>query len=132
LATLRVIRAGGEGHCKSQATPDLLESKKGEEMKAKYMTGILLITILISGNIHARLYVENDFCNSTMGKVLNVVNNEFFTIKICDEAKTFEEFSYCYGVKDGDTVIFETYRDNCDVVSFSVLGNGTQCGVRCT
>ncbi len=28
LATLRVIKAGGNGHRKSQETPDLLESKE--------------------------------------------------------------------------------------------------------
>lgn len=97
----------------------------------KYMIIMLLFTFLHSGSVHARLYAETKRCNSTMGTVMNVVDNESFTLKICDDVKTFEAFSYCYEVNEGDTVIFEWDHHNCEILSFSVLGNGTQCGVLC-
>jgi hypothetical protein len=97
----------------------------------KYMIFIILITFMTSGNVHARSHEEMNRCISRMGKVLNVVNNEFFTIAICDEVKIFKEFSYCWGVNEGDTVIFDWDHHNCEIISFSVLNNGTQCGVLC-
>jgi hypothetical protein len=100
-------------------------------MTVKYILVILLITFLTLGNVHARSHAEMNSCNSRMGKVQKVVNNEFFTIEICDEVNTFVELSYCYGIQEGDTVIFDGDHHNCEVISFSVLGNGTQCGVLC-
>ena len=96
-----------------------------------YMIFMLFITFITSRNVQARFHTEMNGCNIRVGMVLSVVNDELFTIKICDEVKIFEEFSYCFGVHDGDRVIFNWDPLNCKINSFSVLKKGTQCGVLC-
>jgi hypothetical protein len=86
---------------------------------------------MTSGNIHASYHEEKNRCNSAMGMVLNVVNNEFFEISICDEVKTYTAFSFCWEVNEGDVVIFDSDYYNCKIISFSVLTSGEQCGVLC-
>jgi hypothetical protein len=116
----------------SQKSCDVLRELGPQiRMMGNYMIFILLITFMTSGNVHASTHEEKNRCNSKMGKVLKVVNNEFFTIAICDEVKTFTAFSYCWGVNEGDTVIFDWDHHGCEIVSFSVLNNGEQCGVLC-
>ena len=44
LATLRVIKAGGKGHRKSQETPDILKINGGGKMK---IIGVALSTIIV-------------------------------------------------------------------------------------
>jgi hypothetical protein len=116
----------------SQKACDILRELDPQiRMMGNYMIFILLVTFITSGNVHTRTHEEMDLCTSRMGKVLKVVNNEFFTIEICDEVKTFAALSYCYGVDIGDTVIFDWDHHNCEIISFSVLKNGEQCGVLC-
>ena len=93
--------------------------------------GIIMTMLVISGNLHASLYAESSLCNNNMGKVLDVVDDEVFTITVCDEVKVFKEFSYCYGVEEGDAVIFDGFTANCELVGFTVVRNGVQCGVLC-
>ena len=101
-------------------------------MKIKYtLAGILLIILMTSGIAYADLYAGTSSCNVFMGKVLDIVDNEVFTIAVCEDTKVFKEFSYCYEVEKGDSVIFDGDPGNCDFVSFTVIGNGIQCGVLC-
>jgi hypothetical protein len=100
-------------------------------MMGKYIIFIILITLMTSGNVHARSHEEINRCISRMGNVLNVVNNEFFTIQICGNVKIFKALSYCWEVDEEDTVIFDWDHHNCEIISFSVLDKGTQCGVLC-
>jgi hypothetical protein len=92
---------------------------------------VLIILYLTPGNIHATLYAQSPNCNNKMGKVLTVINDELFTIVNCSDVGVFSEFSYCYGVKEGDEVVFHWNPQNCELVSFTVLRNGVQCGVWC-
>ena len=100
-------------------------------MRKIIMVSIFLMLTVTVGYVYAALYAEYDPCNSTVGKVLKVVNDEFFTISVCDEVREFKEFSYCYNVQAGDTVFFDGDPDKCDVVSFTVARNEVQCGVLC-
>ncbi len=93
--------------------------------------GILFITLMISGAAQASLYASASTCNKFMGEILEVVDNEKFTISVCKDEKVFKEFSYCYEVEKGNTVIFDGDPDNCEFISFTVVGNGIQCGVLC-
>ncbi len=92
---------------------------------------ILLAFLVSPGNGDASLYAEAFSCNKFQGTVVDVVNDEEFTIAVCEETFKFREFSYCYNVESGDTVVFDWSPDNCDVVSFTVQRNGVQCGVLC-
>ena len=87
--------------------------------------------VLNHGNNACRFACASSRCNHEVGTVLNVMNEEFFMIEVCDEVKTFEELSFCYGIIAGDTVMFEWDYRNCDVVSFTVVRTGVQCGVWC-
>ena len=101
-------------------------------MKLKYILGVIVWLILItSGIIHANFYADASACNEFMGKILDIVNNEEFTIEVCNDVKVFKEFSYCYDVEKGDTVIFDGNPGKCNFVGFTVIGNGIQCGVLC-
>jgi hypothetical protein len=82
-------------------------------------------------DVDAALYAKSSQCYSNTGKVISVLDNELFTIEICDEIKVFKEFSYCYSVEEGDAVLFDGNPDKCDIVSFTVMSNGVQCGVIC-
>jgi hypothetical protein len=90
-----------------------------------------MVLLMSSGNTHASLYAEASSCNIFQGTVVDIVNDEEFTISVCEDTIKYKEFSYCYGVDIGDTVIFDWSPDNCDVLSFTVLKNGVQCGVLC-
>lgn len=95
------------------------------------LAGILFITLMISGAAQASLYANATTCNKFMGEILEVVDNEKFTISVCEDEKVFKEFSYCYEVEKGNTVIFDGDPGNCEFISFTVVGNGIQCGVLC-
>lgn len=110
----------------------VVENERRLSMRKKMMiVSIFLVLLVICGYGYATLYAEYSPCNNTIGKVLNVVNDEFFTISVCDEIKEFREFSYCFNVEAGDTVIFNGNPDKCEVVSFTVARNDVQCGVFC-
>jgi len=99
---------------------------------SKFLVTCMIITVFVTpGYLHASLYAESSHCNSNMGKVLDVVDDELFTISVCNEVKVFKELSYCYGVEEGDAVIFDGFADKCELVSFRVVRNGVQCGVLC-
>lgn len=92
---------------------------------------IVMIMILIGGHPYASMYAEFSLCTSTVGKVLEVVNDEVFTISVCDTVKSYEEFSYCYNVEEGDIVVFDGNPVKCDVIGFTVTRNDVRCGVIC-
>jgi hypothetical protein len=97
------------------------------------LLGITLVTFLnlvSSKSSNASLYAQSSSGN-TLGTVLNVVNDEIFTIAVCNGEKVYKEFSYCFEVRKGDMVIFDWDPCNCDVVSFKVLNSDIQCGVFC-
>ena len=100
-------------------------------MRKKMIACIILIVLVTCGYVYASLYAEYSSCNSTVGKVLKVVNDEIFTISVCDEVKEFREFSYCFNVQAGDTVFFDGNPDKCEIVGFTVVRNDVQCGVLC-
>jgi hypothetical protein len=81
--------------------------------------GILGILYLTSGNMHAAFHEESSSCGNGMGTVLTVINHELFTIKKCNDTRTYTEFSYCYGVKEGVKVVFEWNPQNYKFVSFT-------------
>ena len=93
----------------------------------------ILILLLLAGqaspSFHAK--AEEQICVDSTGKILEVVNNELFTISVCDSNKVFKEFSYCYGVEKGDMVIFDSNPDDCVMTGFTVMKNNVQCGVLC-
>jgi hypothetical protein len=96
--------------------------------------GLLLVVGLLAltpGMVNAALYAQSSSCNSSIGKVLTVTNDEIFSIVTCNEVGVFNELSYCYGVEEGDEVVFHWSPQNCELVSFTVLRNGVQCGVWC-
>jgi hypothetical protein len=93
--------------------------------------GVLGILYLTSGNMHAAIHEGSSDCDNNIGTVLTVVNDELFTIKTCGGTRTYTEFSYCYEVEEGDTVVFDWDPQNCEFVGFTVLHNGVQCGVWC-
>ena len=93
--------------------------------------GILGILYLTSGNMHAAFHEESSSCGNGMGTVLTVINHELFTIKKCNDTRTYTEFSYCYEVEEGDKVVFDGNPQDCEFVGFTVLNNGVQCGVWC-
>ncbi|MEN8264366.1 MAG: hypothetical protein ABFR82_12980 [Nitrospirota bacterium] len=90
----------------------------------KYILAGILIILMTSGIVHANLYANASSCNKFMGEVLDIVDNEVFTIAVCEDVKVFKEFSYCYEVEKGDSVIFNGDPGNCDFISFTVIGNG--------
>lgn len=101
-------------------------------MRGNYIIiNIILIVLISTGNIIASLYVKSSRCDSNMGKIVEVVNDEIFTIAVCNDIKVFKEFSYCYGVAEGDEVVFDWFTHNCRFVGFTVLRNGVRCGVLC-
>jgi len=100
-------------------------------MRKFIVISIVLTLAVTCGYVYASLYAEYAPCNSTVGKVLKVVNDELFTISVCDDVKEFKEFSYCYNVEAGDTVFFDGNPDKCEVVGFTVARNEVQCGVLC-
>jgi hypothetical protein len=93
--------------------------------------GVLGILYLTSGNMHAAIHEGSSDCDNNIGTVLTVDNDELFTIKTCGGTRTYTEFSYCYEVEEGDTVVFDWDPQNCEFVGFTVLHNGVQCGVWC-
>jgi hypothetical protein len=93
--------------------------------------GVLGILYLTSGNMHAAIHEGSSDCDNNIGTVLTVVNDELFTIKTCGGTRTYTEFSYCYEMEEGDTVVFDWDPQNCEFVGFTVLHNGVQCGVWC-
>lgn len=94
------------------------------------LLGITLVTFLNAVSSNASLYAQSSSGNM-LGTVLNVVNDEIFTIAVCNGEKVFKEFSYCFEVRKGDMVIFDWDPCNCTVVSFKVLNSDIQCGVFC-
>ena len=94
---------------------------------------IFLILLLLTGQVSASYHAEAEaqICNNSAGEVLEKVNNEFFSISICDNIKVFKEFSYCYGVEKGDMVFFDSNPDDCVMNGFTVMRNDVQCGVLC-
>jgi hypothetical protein len=100
-------------------------------MRKKIVISIILTVLLTCGYVYASLYAEYSSCDSMVGKVLRVVNDEVFTISVCEDVKVFREFSFCYNVEPGDTVIFDGKTDRCEVVGFTVVRNEVQCGVLC-
>jgi hypothetical protein len=109
----------------------VVERKRRLSMIKKIIVSVSLIVLVMCGYVYASLYAEYSQCNSAVGKVLNVVNDELFTIAVCDDVKEFKEFSYCYNVEAGDTVLFDGSPDKCNVVGFTVARNEVQCGVLC-
>ena len=103
-------------------------------MISKYTFFILIVILSISGSSLAAYHAaaETQACLSYTGEVLNVVNDELFTISVCSSEKVLKEFSYCYGVQKGDQVIFHSNPENCETTGFTVLRNDVQCGVLCT
>lgn len=81
--------------------------------------------------MRAALHEGPSDCDNGMGTVLTVVNNKLFTIETCNDTRTYTEFTYCHGVKEGDKVIFDGRLQDCEFVSFTVLNNGAQCAVWC-
>jgi hypothetical protein len=59
------------------------------------------------------------------------MNDDLFTIKTCIDTRTYTEFTYCYGVEEGDKVVFDGSPQDCEFVGFTVLINRTQCAVWC-
>ena len=97
-------------------------------VRSLLVVGLLSLT---PGIVQAALYAQAANCNSSLGKVLTVTNHEIFSIATCNEVSVFNELSYCYGVEEGDEVVFHWSPQNCELVSFTVLRNGVQCGVWC-
>ena len=104
-----------------------------KKRKIYIVSSIIVLSVLYvtPGRIQATLYAQSSNCNSNIGTVLTVTNDELFTIANCNDVRVFSEFSYCYGVKKGDEVVFHWNPQSCDFVSFTVLRNGVQCGVWC-
>lgn len=100
-------------------------------MARKLRIGVALVMLLTSGYLHASLRAEDSPCSGIQGKVVEVVDNEVFTISVCEKVKVFEEFSYCYDVEAGDSVFFDGDPARCEVTGFTVMRNGVQCGVMC-
>ena len=92
---------------------------------------IMLSLVVLSGDSSATLYAQSSPCNERVGKVLGVAGNESFEIEVCEKVSVYKEFSYCYGVKEGDAVLFDGMPDDCELVGFTVIRNGVQCGVLC-
>jgi len=57
-----------------------VERKRRISMRKKLIVSITLIVLALCGYVYASLYAEYAPCNSTVGKVLKVVNDEIFTI----------------------------------------------------
>jgi len=93
----------------------------------------ILILLLLSGQVPASYHAEAEaqICINRTGEVLEVVNNELFTIAVCNSIKVFKEFSYCYGVEKGDMVLFDSNPDDCVMTGFTVMKDNIQCGVLC-
>ena len=98
-------------------------------MKRIVITMSLLL--LASVNVYASIYAEADTCISSTGKVLEAVNDELFTVEFCGDVRVFKEFSYCYGVANGDIVLFDSSPVKCEMTGFTVIRNDVQCGVLC-
>ena len=100
-------------------------------MARKLFTGVVVVMLLTSSYLYASLHAENSPCAGIQGKVIEVLDDEVFTISVCDHVKVFREFSYCYDVEAGDSVFFDGDPTRCDVTEFTVMRNGVQCGVIC-
>ena len=103
-------------------------------MISKFLLLIFIVILFITGSGHAAYHAaaEAQACLSNTGEVLHVVNDELFTISVCSSEKVFKEFSFCFGVQEGDTVMFHSNPENCEMTGFTVLRNDVQCGVHCT
>ncbi len=101
-------------------------------LKRLVITNILVLFLLTgqgAASYHAE--AEAQICNNSTGEVMEKVNNELFTISVCDNMKVFKEFSYGYGVEKGDMVFFDSNPDDCVMNGFTVMRNDVQCGVLC-
>ncbi len=100
----------------------------------KHLVGAnALALILLIGQVPASYHENADpqICNNRTGIVMKVVNDELFTISVCNKMRVFKEFSYCYGIEIGDTVLFDNNIDDCVMISFTDLRNDVQCGLLC-
>ena len=102
-------------------------------MISKFLLLIFIVFLSITGSSHAAYHAaaEAQACLSYSGKVINVINDELFAISVCSSEKVFKEFSYCFGVQEGDKVVFHSNPENCEMSGFTVLRNDVQCGVLC-
>ena len=102
-------------------------------MISKFFLLTCMVFLPLTGSGHAAYHAaaETQTCVSHSGQVINVVNDEVFTISVCSSEKVFREFSYCYGVQKGDKVMFHSNPEQCEMTGFTVLRNDVQCGVLC-
>jgi hypothetical protein len=100
-------------------------------MARLFVISTVLLMLLTAGHLYASLHAEYSPCSGIQGKVIEVKDNEVFTISVCEKVKVFREFSYCYDVEAGDSVFFDGDPTRCEVTGFTVIRNGVQCGVMC-
>jgi hypothetical protein len=98
----------------------------------KYVLTFICLVILL-WPVHGHTYKHEEVlpCNPMNGTVMKIVNDEEFTISICDASKVFRALSYCYEVEEEDEVIFDSITKNCKILSITVIRNEVQCGVLC-